>query len=672
MNTTQTQQKALDDALVAPTDSLEFEKCIMRLKTDIKPKKATFQLVLDALALTSFYRAFQITADVLAIYIQILGYSFRQEFEDLPLEQDIQSFISDLGHTRAISYLTDVNVDYLHQPWRALATVINKFLKLEWTRFVCLVLKFPRKPVQATKGIRIKTKAKVDKSDKKKKPAKKPKAKGLAVLSEVALTKAGYQKKKERLLHITCKWLRLHDVHIYDSNNDKESWGDSDEEDDDENEFDEEANINDDDSDDNDESGDERTKSDSDELYKDVNVNLENKDADMTYADQGAIEQQNASHLSGFEKEKEDAHVTLTPVLDTHKTGGPTQSSSVYSDFTSMLLNLDNPSPTDNEIASLMDTTAYHATAIPEITLSFKIPTPPPPPFFNPLQKEATPPPSEATTLFTSLSDFTSYAQALSFIPAIVDRYMDNKLGEAINKAIQAHNFDCREEAQTEKIEYIKLVDSTARTIFKEEVNAQLPQILPQVISDVVTPVIKKNVTDSLETVVLTRSSSQPQSSYEAAATLSEFELTKILIDKIKKNKSCDVVDYKRELYDALVKSYNTDKDIFESYGETWISQVAHVEGPPTSFDEFNDTSFDFSAFVMNRLIISNLIQEILVGVAFNLLKGTCKSITELEYHLEECSKATTERLDRHNPKNKPYSFNLRKPLSLIQDHRGR
>ncbi|GJT95870.1 hypothetical protein Tco_1091388 [Tanacetum coccineum] len=74
----------------------------------------------------------------------------------------------------------------------------------------------------------------------------------------------------------------------------------------------------------------------------------------------------------------------------------------------------------------------------------------------------------------------------------------------------------------------------------------------------------------------------------------------------------------------------------------------------------------------MNRLKILNLTQEILVGPAFNLLKGTCKSITELEYHLEECSKAATERLDWHNPENKPYPFDLRKPLPLIQDHRGR
>ncbi|GKD94838.1 hypothetical protein Tco_1374675, partial [Tanacetum coccineum] len=137
INTTQAQQKALDDALVAPADYLKFGKCNMRLKTNIKPKEATFQVVLDALALTPFYQAFLITADVPAIYIEILQICskiLRQEFEDLPLEQDILSFIRDLGHSGDITYLTDVSVDYLDQPWRAFATVINKCLSGKETR----------------------------------------------------------------------------------------------------------------------------------------------------------------------------------------------------------------------------------------------------------------------------------------------------------------------------------------------------------------------------------------------------------------------------------------------------------------------------------------------------------------------------------------------------------
>ncbi|GKA06859.1 integrase, catalytic region, zinc finger, CCHC-type containing protein [Tanacetum coccineum] len=121
INTTQAQQKALDDAPVAPTDSLEFGKCNIRLKTNIKPKEATFQVVLDALALTPFYQAFLIIVDFCPKIP-------RQKFKDLPLEQEILSFIRDLGHTGDITYLSDVNVDYLHQPWRAFATVINKCL----------------------------------------------------------------------------------------------------------------------------------------------------------------------------------------------------------------------------------------------------------------------------------------------------------------------------------------------------------------------------------------------------------------------------------------------------------------------------------------------------------------------------------------------------------------
>ncbi|GJY21374.1 hypothetical protein Tco_0393940 [Tanacetum coccineum] len=45
MNITQAQQKALDDALVTPADRLEFGKCNKRLKTVIKPKEATFEVI---------------------------------------------------------------------------------------------------------------------------------------------------------------------------------------------------------------------------------------------------------------------------------------------------------------------------------------------------------------------------------------------------------------------------------------------------------------------------------------------------------------------------------------------------------------------------------------------------------------------------------------------------
>ncbi|GKF52746.1 hypothetical protein Tco_0159656, partial [Tanacetum coccineum] len=144
------------------------------------------------------------------------------------------------------------------------------------------------------------------------------------------------------------------------------------------------------------------------ELYKDVNVNLGNEDIDMTNADQGGSGQQNVSQESGFEQVEEDAHVTLTPVLDTQKTDEHVQSSFVSSDFTSKLLNLENPSLADTEIASLMDATARHAMEIPEIKSIFTTTIPPPPLFFNPLPQQATPTPTPTTFCSYNLISFTS------------------------------------------------------------------------------------------------------------------------------------------------------------------------------------------------------------------------------------------------------------------------
>ncbi|GJT20187.1 hypothetical protein Tco_0878893 [Tanacetum coccineum] len=446
--------KALDDALVSPANRLEFEKCNMRLKTDMKPKEATFQVVLDALALTQFYHAFLITTDVPAIYMQ-------EFWATVFVHRDI-------GHTGDITYLTDVNVDYLHQPWRAFATVINKCLSGKeigmdkihsqrssliphvkgfiyfkenqdvwhtdrddtlFTSMRCIFrhedtqvygtipptkltnqamleskayqtyyafaygekapkpkyirkkadfdTSLKKKPVQATKGTRLKSKAKVAKPDKKKRLAKKTKAKGLAVLSEVSLTEAEQikldTKRSKKDFHVShASGSGVPDVPPYKSESDKESWVDSEDKD---------NNDDDGDSDDHDDdNNDERIESDRDEipdpkltnvdqteheeeeyndefykeeeeeeeeeyndefykeeekeeeniddeetmydeeddevtkeLYDDVNVNLGNEDTDMTIADQGASDQQNVSQELGFEQVEEDVHVTLTP-----------------------------------------------------------------------------------------------------------------------------------------------------------------------------------------------------------------------------------------------------------------------------------------------------------------------------------------------------------------------
>ncbi|GJZ19641.1 hypothetical protein Tco_0556231 [Tanacetum coccineum] len=69
----------------------------------------------------------------------------------------------------------------------------------------------------------------------------------------------------------------------------------------------------------------------------------------------------------------------------------------------------------------------------------------------------------------------------------------------------------------------------------------------------------------------------------------------------------------------------------------------------------------------MNRLQNSDLTQDIMVGLAYKLFKGTCGSYVELEYNMEECFKALNKKLDWNNPKDDRYPFKLIKPLPLIQ-----
>ncbi|GJY34436.1 hypothetical protein Tco_0418905 [Tanacetum coccineum] len=105
---------------------------------------------------------------------------------------------------------------------------------------------------------------------------------------------------------------------------------------------------------------------------------------------------------------------------------------------------------------------------------------------------------------------------------------------------------------------------------------------------------------------------------------------------------------------------------------QPWLSNLARRQDPRESFDELTDTTFDFSAFVMNRLNVTTLTPELLAGPTFELMKGTCKSLTELEYFCEEVYKATTEKLDWTNPEGRQYPHDLRKPLPLVPNSQGR
>ncbi|GJR90612.1 hypothetical protein Tco_0214623 [Tanacetum coccineum] len=100
----------------------------------------------------------------------------------------------------------------------------------------------------------------------------------------------------------------------------------------------------------------------------------------------------------------------------------------------------------------------------------------------------------------------------------------------------------------------------------KEQVKDQLPQILPKEVSDFVSPMIEALIKESRDEVTPAKVSSQPHSTYEAASTLTEFELKKILINKMEKSESYLAAPEHRDCYDSLKKYYDLDKVFFFSY----------------------------------------------------------------------------------------------------------
>nr|GEU70820.1 hypothetical protein [Tanacetum cinerariifolium] len=119
-------------------------------------------------------------------------------------------------------------------------------------------------------------------------------------------------------------------------------------------------------------------------------------------------------------------------------------------------------------------------------------------------------------------------------------------------------------------------------------------------------------------------------------------------------------------------RDWNKTLPAAQGNAQSWISELARKNDARSSFNELLGTPIDFSNFIMNRLSVDTLTPELLAGPTFELMRGSCNSLTELEYHLEEVYKATTDQLDWVNPEGQQYPHNLLQPLPLIPDNRGR
>ncbi|GKD54259.1 hypothetical protein Tco_1287646 [Tanacetum coccineum] len=152
MNPFATQQAAIDNALVPPEKRLKIERCNARIAFNKAQREETYQVTLEALKLSPCHLAFGITAEVLEIYmhqfwttIKKIGnsdaYNFKLEkkkfrvdtevFREIlqiclrilnkdfiapPSEEDLVTFIQNLGYTgRWISRKTIGLEDFMYQ-----------------------------------------------------------------------------------------------------------------------------------------------------------------------------------------------------------------------------------------------------------------------------------------------------------------------------------------------------------------------------------------------------------------------------------------------------------------------------------------------------------------------------------------------------------------------------
>nr|GFB01687.1 hypothetical protein [Tanacetum cinerariifolium] len=93
-------------------------------------------------------------------------------------------------------------------------------------------------------------------------------------------------------------------------------------------------------------------------------------------------------------------------------------------------------------------------------------------------------------------------------------------------------------------------------------------------------------------------------------------------------------------------RDWNKTLPTIQGITQTWIKELAKQADSRSSFNELLDTPIDFSNFIMNRLGVNTLTPELLAGPTYELMRGSCTSLAELEYHLEEVYKATTNQLD--------------------------
>ncbi|GJU39984.1 retrovirus-related pol polyprotein from transposon TNT 1-94 [Tanacetum coccineum] len=393
------------------------------------------------------------------------------------------------------------------------------------------------------------------------------------------------------------------------------------------------------------------------EAVEDTNANLEGRDDVMTDV---ILPQVQAT------QEIKDTHVTLTLV----NPDGQQQSSSVSSGFVSNMLNPNQDTGVDAifgqhaEATSLIDTPV---TAIAEPSFSAPTNRPPTP---NPLVIQLQQPPilTPATTPSSSLQNLPNfaslfgfdyrlkaleenfselrqtnqYAEALSSIPGIITPKIEKLVNEQLESEVLVRS---SKEAKTShavaanlsELELKKILidkmeannsinrSDIQRQLYKALVDAyEADKILLDTYGDTVT--IKRprdGADDDQEPSAGTdRGSKRRRSGKEPESTSALRDMTTTTAGKTttgskthkqsaSQSASVEETMQTTDVFEAPLAHQESVPAVHESV-QPWLSNLTRRQDPRESFDELTDTTFDFSAFVMNRLNVKTLTPELL------------------------------------------------------------
>nr|GFA15558.1 hypothetical protein [Tanacetum cinerariifolium] len=235
-----------------------------------------------------------------------------------------------------------------------------------------------------------------------------------------------------------------------------------------------------------------------------------------------------------------------------------------------------------------------------------------------------------------------------SQVPTVVDNYLGTKFGDVLQKELQKHTANLIQKY------YVK----PARSDHED------PLAKPN--KGKKTKRRRTKESESSKKPSTTKETSKGKASLKSSKTGKSATAKETIKEPTTEDKASKQDWFKQP---PRPPTFNLEKNnyqvVLDQPKQSWFNQMVSATKDPLTFNDLMATPIDFSKYVLNRLQIDHLTQEILVGPSYNLLKRTCTSSIELEYNMEEFFKALTDRPDWNNPKGDCCPFDLTKPLSL-------